>query len=193
MNFFTSDLHLGNEDMEGTYCRPFKKSRDFEKYLIKNWNKQAKKTDTIYVIGDLFDYHNQEDYDWRKNFKIIKKIKAEIILIIGNNEERIIKNCFQNDFEKFRNYCIENGIKDVFKDFVVEACGRSFFLTHKPKNHNPEMLNLFGHSHKAIGFYKNFGFNVFYDLHDYRLVDDKKIKYLLFMKENYWDKDINLK
>ncbi len=192
MIFFTSDLHLGNRDMTTSYCRPFKDSKSFEKHIIKNWNKQAKKSDTIYVVGDLFDYHNQPDYDWTKNFKIIKKIKAEIVLIIGNNEERIIKIHFDNDFEKFREYCKNNGIKEVCKDCVVTACGQEFFLTHKPKNHSKSMLTLFGHSHKAIGYYKSFGFNVFYDLHDFRLVDDDKIKFLLYMKNTYWDKDVNV-
>lgn len=193
MNFFTSDIHLGNEYIIESGNRPFKKPNDFHKYVVKNFNKQAKKGDTIYVIGDLFDYHYKENYNWMDNFKFIKKIKADIILIIGNNEERIIKQHFDNDFNAFKECCKENGIKDVFENLTLEVCKMPFYLTHKPKNHSDKMLNLFGHSHKAMGVYKSFGFNVFYDLHDYKLLTEENIKHFLFMKKEYWDKDENLK
>lgn len=172
--------------------RSFKNPRAFHRHVIKNWNKQAKKGDTIYVIGDLFDYHYKPNYNWEDNFKIIKKIKADIILLIGNNEERIIKEHFNDDFEAFRLCCMQNGITDVLKNATIKVCDIDFYMTHKAKDCNMEMLNLFGHSHKAMGIYKTFGFNVFYDLHDYKLVDEKRIKHLLHMKKVYWSLEENL-
>lgn len=60
LKFFTSDIHLGNATTVLADGRPFKNDKEFEKFLIKTWNKQAKKGDTIYVIGDLFDCHSKE-------------------------------------------------------------------------------------------------------------------------------------
>lgn len=193
MNFFTSDIHLGSEDIFKADNRPFKNAKTFGNYVVKNFNKQAKKGDTIYVIGDFIDYHYQENYDWHIAFKFIKKINADVVLIIGNNEERIIRKFFDNKFSEFKKYCINNGIKDVVKNITLEICGQQFYLTHKPKDCNYSMQNLFGHSHKAIGIYKSFGFNVFYDLHNFRLLTEKDIEHFLYMKATYWDKDEELK
>ena len=45
----------------------------FDKYVIKLWNKQATKNDTIYVVGDLIDCHSQTDDSCVKKFLIAKK------------------------------------------------------------------------------------------------------------------------
>ena len=55
------------------------------------------------------------------------------------------------------------------------------------------MLNLFGHSHKAMGIYKSFGFNVGCDLNNYMPYSENDIIYLLQKKQEFWDKDENLK
>lgn len=69
---------------------------------------------------------------------------------------------------------------------------QKFYLIHKPKQHKENVLNLFGHSHRAIGLYKPFGFNIGCDLNHFRLYSEKDIQHLLNMKEKYWDKDDNL-
>lgn len=193
MNFFTSDLHLGSNQALKNDNKPFKNANAFKKFIIKTWNKQASKNDIIYVIGDLFDCHSQNQNDLETQIKFIKKIKAKIILIIGNNEERIIKYFFKNNFENFKKYCIKNGFFDVKQNDTLNICGVSFYLTHKPKNYNPNLLNLFGHSHRAMGIYKSFGFNVGCDLNHFKLYSENDIKQLLKMKSLYWDKDENLK
>lgn len=193
MNFFTSDIHLGSEDIIYADSRPFKSTKAFNRYLVKNWNKQAKKHDVIYVVGDLFDYHHQPNYNWQDGFKITKKIKADIVLIVGNNEQRIIKKFFNNNFESFKNFCKENGIKDVYNNLTLTICNQQFYLTHKPIDHSQNMLTLFGHCHKGIGLYKSFGFNIGYDLNNFRLHSENDIQHLLHKKDMYWDKDENLK
>lgn len=192
MLFFTSDLHFGSEEAIETNDRPFKNAKSFMQKTIKNWNKLAKKADIIYVIGDFIDCH-EKNLMCLKFLSVVKKIKAKIILIIGNNEERIIKWFFNNDFEKFRNHCLKLGYLDVKKNDVVNVAKTTFFLTHKPKDHSTEMLNLFGHSHKSMGLYKSFGFNIGCDLFNYNLYGEKDIKTLLQRKSLWWDKDENLK
>ena len=193
MLFFTSDLHFGSNETIKFDNRPFKSSKQFEKYFIKNLNKISKCNDTIYVIGDFVDFHKESDKSYIEKLKLAKKFKSKIILIIGNNEERIIKHCFNNSFEDFKKFCLSSGFYDVKINDTIIINKTSFYLTHKPKNHKKDMLNLFGHSHKAMGLYKSFGFNIGCDLNNYKPYSEKDIISLLQKKLKYWDKDENLK
>jgi len=192
MNFFTSDTHLSDAYTLQSDLRPFKNTKQFDKHIIKTWNKQAKPTDTIYVIGDFIDCDG-EGYDgWKQSIKLIKKIKAKVVLILGNNEERVIKYFFNNNFEEFKSYCLSLGFKDVVKNLIISMRDKEFYLTHKPFNYNPNYINLFGHTHAAGGIYKPFGLNIGCDLHHYKLVSEDAVFHLLDKKEKYWDKDKHL-
>lgn len=193
MKFFTSDIHLGSENTIKFDMRPFKSAEDFKKYIIRQWNKQAKKEDTIYVIGDLFDCHSSESRAWENEFDFIKKIKAKIVLITGNNEDRIIKYFFNGDFDEFKSYCLSHGIVSVEKCLRMEIAGQEFNLIHKPKEHAKDCLNLFGHSHRAMGVFKSFGFNIGCDHNHFRLYDETDIAYFIDMRTKLWLDDENLK
>ena len=125
--------------------------------------------------------------------ELVKKVKAKIVLILGNNEQRIIKYFFNNNFESFKQYCLSLGFYDVKYNDTVKINKTIFFLTHKPKECKTDMLNLFGHSHKAMGLFKSFGFNIGCDLNNYELYSEQDIENLLYKKLNFWDKDENLK
>ena len=75
--FFTSDLHLGSNQVLKNDNRPFKNANTFKKFIIKTWNKQTSKNDTIYVIGDLFDCHSQTKNDLETQIKFVKKNKSK--------------------------------------------------------------------------------------------------------------------
>ena len=149
MFYFTSDLHFGDEGTVKFDMRPFKNSKKFDKFVIKTWNKQAYKNDTIYVIGDFVDCDkNIHDDSWKRTLEYVKKIKTTLALTLGNNEERVIKHYFDGDFNKFRSYCLTVGFKEVYENTIVHFSNRDFYLTHKPINANREMINLFGHMHR---------------------------------------------
>lgn len=192
MYFFTSDTHFNDADTLIVDNRPFKSAKQFDKFVISTWNKQAKAGDTIFVIGDFVDCSGAESESWKKSIKYVQQIKADVVLIIGNNEERVIKNFFDNNFESFRSFCIDLGFKEVYKNTIIEVCNTKFFLTHKPKHKQNDMLNLFGHTHRSCGLYKPFGFNIGCDLNHFRLFDENDIKKFLKMKEMFWDKDMVL-
>lgn len=192
MFFFTSDTHFYNEADLIHDFRHFKNAKKFDKFVIKTWNKQAKKDDTIFVIGDFVDCDG-EGYDgWEKALSYVKKIKAQVVLIMGNNEDRVVKYYFDDNYENFRNYCLQLGFKDVQKNMTINFNGQDFFLTHKPINYKKGVFNLFGHMHRSGGLYKPFGINVGCDLNHFWLYSEKDIQYLMHMKEKYWDKDKNL-
>ena len=192
MNFFSSDIHFSDTETLKVDNRPFKSTKQFDKYLIKLWNKQTKKGDTIYVIGDFIDCDGEGFDGWKSSIKYVKKLKAYVVLIMGNNEDRVVKYYFNNDFESFRQHCIDLGFKDVCKDFVIQINNVDFYLTHKPFNYNSNMLNLVGHTHRSGGIYWPFGFNVGCDLNHFRLYSENDILDLLEMKKKYWDRDKHL-
>ena len=192
MYFFTSDLHFNDLETIKNDNRPFKTTKSFNRFIVKTWNKQAKKADTIFVVGDFFDCDDETCTDWKKTSKIAKQIKANLVLILGNNEERIIKYFFDNDFEKFKQYCLNIGFKEVYKNLEIEFGGNKLYLVHKPIHHKEGMLNLFGHMHRGGGIYKPFGFNIGCDLNHFRLYSEQDITHLISMKNNYWDNDKNI-
>ena len=111
---------------------------------------------------------------------------------MGNNEDRVVKYFFNGSFERFRDYCINIGFKDVYKNLMIKLGDKEFYLTHKPINCKKDVLNLFGHSHRSMGIYKPYGFNIGCDLNHFRLYSEKDIEFLLNMKEKYWNNDKNL-
>lgn len=116
--FFTSDTHFGTNKALARENRPFRNWKVFYRKTIKQWNKQAKKDDLIYHLGDFIDYVPGRESNWKFCLNLVKNIKAKVVLIIGNNEERLIKDCFNDDFDKFRNYCLNVGFSDVIKKTI---------------------------------------------------------------------------
>lgn len=191
MIFFTSDTHFLGKDTIIRENRPFKSAKDFANYTIKLWNKQANNHDIIYHLGDFVNYNSKETDNWIAGLNLVNKIKARVILIIGNNEERIIRDFFHNSFEDFKKYCIEHGFYDVKKEEILIINKKSFYLNHFPINHKENSINLFGHTHRATGLWKPYGLNVGCDLNHFMLFDINEIERLLIDKETYWDNDIN--
>ncbi len=191
MQYFTADIHFADPDTLIYSNRPFKNIRQYDKYMIKQINKTAKKDDIIYVCGDFFDCDGPTHDSYLKSSQYVKKIKAKMLLIVGNNEERIIKYFFDNDFEKFRAYCKDIGFIDLVKSVQLNFAGRDFYLVHEPVNTNPKYINLFGHIHSG-GVYRSYGINVGVDPYHYRLWSESDILDFLDWKEKWMNHDVNI-
>ncbi len=189
MYFFTSDTHFGCDEILIRENRPFKDIKDFEKFIFNIWNIQAKETDIIYHLGDFVNYNKDNNTGWQKALENVKRVNAKIILIIGNNEQRIISDCFDNNFEAFRNYCKNIGFFDVKEEDSLQIEDLNIYLNHFPKNHKENFLNLFGHTHRTTGLWKPYGLNVGCDLNHFYLFSEEEIKRLNSLKLKYWDKD----
>lgn len=193
MFYFTADIHFADPKTLKVEKRPFKNIRQYDRYIIRHFNKQAKKDDVIFFIGDFFDYDGKENEQcFFKACNYVKKIKAKKILIVGNNEERIINRFFEGDFDKFARHCKNLGFADVKKSLYLDFSNRHFFLTHQPKDYDPNAFNLFGHTHRNGGLYKSFGMNVGVDLNYFRLWSEKDIIYFIENNKTWIDKDVNL-
>ncbi len=53
MIFFSSDTHFGDEATLEYDLRPFKNVKQFDRQVVKMWNKQANKNDTIMLLAIL--------------------------------------------------------------------------------------------------------------------------------------------
>ena len=191
MIFFTGDTHFGSNHAIIRDNRPFKNFKKLDKYVIKIWNKQANKNDVIYHLGDFLNYNEKDTMSWKYSLRLVKKIKAKVILIIGNNEERVVSEQFQN-FEEFRQYCLNLGFKDIVicADLIINKT--HFHLIHYPKDHKTNVINLFGHTHRITGLWKSYGINVCCDLNYFKLYSENDILKLIRQKNKYWDTDENI-
>lgn len=189
MLFFTSDTHFACKDTLKSENRPFKTCKQFEDFVVEAWNKQAKKRDTIYHLGDFVSYNQKDTKSWKNGLAVVKRINAKVILVIGNNEQRLIDARFGGSFEDFQKYCINLGFADVKKSEFLVLQGKKFYLNHHPINHKQGYVNLFGHTHRATGLWKPFGLNVCCDLNHFYLFSEKEIFRLLEAKTKWWDLD----
>lgn len=192
MYFFSSDTHFSDESTLKVDMRPFESTQAFDDFVIKTWNKQTTENDTIFVIGDFIDCDGEGFDGWKQSILYVNQLKANVVLIIGNNEERVIKYYFDNNFEKFREYCLNVGFKEVYKNLTISMRGVEFYLTHKPAGTKQDMLNLFGHTHRSGGLYRPFGFNIGCDINHFRLYSEADIFHLIDLKKKFWDKDKHL-
>lgn len=187
--WFTADAHFGSSDILSREMRPFRDAAEYTREQVGIWNGQAGQDDLIYAIGDFFNCSYLES-DEQAALAASGQIKARIVLITGNSEERLIRDRFGGEFERFREYCLEHGrFEDVKRNDYTEIGGRRFFLTHRPSDHARECLTLFGHTHRAGGLWRPYGFNVGVDLNHFRLFSEQDILGLLDQKLRWYDSD----
>ena len=74
MYYFSSDTHFSDEQTLSLDNRPFKNTKAFDRFVIKTWNKQTKKDDTIFVIGDFVDCDGEGFDSWEKSILYVKKL-----------------------------------------------------------------------------------------------------------------------
>ncbi len=196
--FFTSDTHFCESGDKLKMInsvlvrdrRPFKSIDEMNRKIIKNFNKQAKKDDVIFFVGDFCDYSSKNRTSWKDGLEIVKKIKAKVILILGNNEKRVIDNEFDGNYDNFKEYLLNLGFFEVYEDYcITNINGLDVYLTHKPLNCNPNYFNLFGHIHRN-GAVKRFGFNIGVDNNEYKLFSVQDVLSLKEQMEKYCDENV---
>lgn len=191
MNFYTADSHfsLNDDSVISRDYRPFKTLKEMNEGIINNWNKQAGKDDVIYHLGDFVNY-NLKDLDCEPLLKLVQKINAKVVLILGNNEKRILTNRFGGNFEKFRDYLLGFGFSDVFENEMrMNIAGKEFKLVHCPNDADKtNEYNLFGHVHRCV-FVKEYGFNMGVDNHNLELFSEDDVLDL-YDRRKFYDENV---
>ena len=139
--FFIADPHFNHKRIIETCNRPFKDVVAMNTSLINNWNSVVNRDDTVFVLGDVYNFVETKDSktideDTYNFYSIISSLKGHKYLIKGNHDTRndsvyLICNCF----EKVYDHPI------LYNNF--------FLLSHEPlllSNTTP-YFNLYGHVH----------------------------------------------
>lgn len=140
MIYFTSDTHLGHNNIV-KYChRPFSTIEEMDSTLIANWNSVVKPNDTIYHLGDFsFKGGSAEHY--------LDKLNGKINFIWGNHDQALKK--YKN--QKWDPYQEVNFLGNMAN---IEINGQMIVLNHYAmkvweKSHYGSW-HLYGHSHSTL-------------------------------------------
>ena len=192
MKFFTADSHFSllDQTIIPRDFRPFHSLIEMNEKIIEIWNKDAGVEDVIYHLGDFVNYNNFDFEKFEEYFELVKKIKAKVILILGNNEKKILQKEFNGDFEAFRRFLLKKGFFEVYANGLnLEIGGNDYYLTHRPTDADMKRkYNLFGHIHKC-GLVKKFGFNVGVDNHYFKLFSENDV-IDLESRRRFFDDDV---
>jgi len=148
------------------YCeRPFTDVEDMNKTIIKNFNEILKPDDMIYHIGDWCFKNSPGGKAGegvpRKAFWYLDQLTGIWILLKGNHDRN-------------------NSLKTKLLHAVVEFGRQKFWLTHNPKDANPNFaVNLVGHVHEAWKIRRltknSIMYNVGVDVHSFRPVSFEQV------------------
>ena len=81
MIFYTSDLHLGHENIVRSCQRPFSSAEEMDEVLIKKWNERVSRCDCVYILGDLI-FRAKELPE-----RYLERLRGRKFLILGNHDK----------------------------------------------------------------------------------------------------------
>ena len=158
MIYYTSDLHLGHDNIIRLCNRPYKDARTMGVDIIQRWNKKVHVEDTVYILGDMF--FKYQDIDVVKT--ILKQLNGKKILIRGNHDNFLNQIVWKDYFASVKDY------------MRINDNGRDVILFHYPieewDGYFRGSYHLYGHVHNSdngtVGVKKN-RFNVGVDVNDF--------------------------
>ncbi len=133
MIFFTSDLHLGHNNIIKHCNRPFSSVEEMDETLIVNWNSRVGDGDSVYILGDLM-FRNTVPPD-----EYLRRLKGKKHLIVGNHDRYWMKDA---DLDKY--FCSIDNL--LYMTTGKEQC----VLCHYPMMTWPHVHRsymVFGHIH----------------------------------------------
>ena len=111
--YFTSDLHLGHENII-EYCdRPFDSVEEMNRTLIDNWNDAIGPDDVVVFLGDLGRFAGEDDLR-----RWLCELHGRIVFIEGNHDSpsRYVDGVHTHQYS------------------ILERGDREFCCTHRPEN-----------------------------------------------------------
>ncbi len=114
MNFYTSDLHVGYEDVIGLCNRPWTNVEEMNKGIVENFNSVLGKDDVLIIAGDVACYGYNP-------VKVLKEIKGKKVLIVGNHDKALLKH------KSFRDCFVDIRENEILKDGNYKI-----FISHYP-------------------------------------------------------------
>lgn len=137
--YFTSDLHIGHENVIRFDNRPFETVDEMDAELIRRWNTKVDRGDLVYVLGDMI---------WKtKNGtaeELIHNLNGQIILIRGNHDRFLSNAKAKNGLAAVKDY---DEINVTLEDGTVRRCILSHYFIPLYNGHRNGAIHLHGHSH----------------------------------------------
>lgn len=132
MNYYTSDLHLGHENIIKLCERPFADVDEMNRILVERWNARVHRGDHVYVVGDL---------SFRSRLPVtnyLKELRGCKHLIVGNHDKRWMKQISLEEYFESVDLMVE-----------VNDGRRSLVLCHYPMMSWPgkNSFLIYGHIH----------------------------------------------
>lgn len=134
MNYYISDLHLGQHNICILENRPFGSTEEMDARIIENWNSRVEDEDTVYILGDfvwLSDEH------WQP---YLTQLRGRKVLIRGNHDPESFSDETAAFFDEIADY------KEIYDgERLVILCHypMPFHKTDYKKN----IWMLYGHVH----------------------------------------------
>jgi calcineurin-like phosphoesterase family protein len=178
--WFTSDLHWFHRNIVTfTNRHLFTDADNHTEWLIEIWNKQVKKGDTVYHLGD-FSFAK----DTKKTLAVIERLNGTIHMIKGNHD-------YSDNFKQY-----SRGVNGVYTHDYLEKQfdGQKVVMFHFPiaswHQQHRGSWHLHGHSHgmytEGKGKILDVGIDNVYNLFgEHRLLNFDEIKQYMDKREVY--------
>ena len=147
MNYYISDLHLGDQRVFDL-CGRHESIEEYNEKLICNWNAKVSNYDDVWIIGDFCKF------DFMANaLEILHKLNGHHHLVFGNHDEEMLEiygiEGFYDNFDS------------VYQLRLIEDNNRKVFLCHYPVMDWYDMqygsYHIYGHIHnKNLPEIKNY-------------------------------------
>lgn len=137
MIWFTSDLHLGHDNIIRYADRPFADTSEMDETIVRNINATVGSDDTLWVLGDVAMGEDKIN----RTAKLLSTLMVrDVRLILGNHDPR-----------KHRDMLLDAGFSSVSDYEEVRIHHKGFVLCHYPmmtwNGRNAGVYMLHGHIH----------------------------------------------
>lgn len=133
MNYYISDLHVGHFNVIRFDNRPFQSVDEMDKTIISNWNNVVTEEDTVYILGDVSWYKEQQTIEF------LEKLKGKKVLVKGNHDR--ISPRISKCFERICDYLdiADNGTRVIMSHYPMPFWNGQF----------RDSVHLYGHVHNS--------------------------------------------
>lgn len=160
MVYYTSDLHLGHENVIEMCRRPFASIDEMDEALIYNWNKRVHRDDTVWILGDLMFRAQKPPAEY------LGRLKGKKRLILGNHDASWTGEVELSDwFESVDRLAViqtGNGKATLWHFPMLDGEGRYLIHGHIHNTTTQPYWNVLKQSERAL--------NAGVDIHGYRPV-----------------------
>lgn len=168
--WLTSDTHF-NHDRDFIWSpRGFQNVTEMNEAIITKWNETVSENDIVYHLGDVI-----MGEDLQSGLKIVKSLKGQKILAIGNHDTDA----------RIKAFLTNHLFQTATMGYRLKASKRTLILTHYPtitaNGDDVRTINLFGHTHQTTNFFEDengirkYMYHVGVDSHNCNLVNLEEI------------------